>query len=181
MHFGLQIYYNRNDHNYVTSRAIASSYRFGNQLEYDRIISKYIDLQIQAIRVNCARYSFEINLRHIEAIRQSYLRQCNREPVIILDIPFPGEKIRLMHNKGDAMILFTKGELFELVNHCENKNVGCDALSVNDSKIISDSAINDILMYGDGSVSLTVVGKKDNRLIVKANNDGAFKYGNPTY
>lgn len=160
---------------------VASSYNFATVEEYDRIISKYVDLGIDSMRVNCTRYTYEQYVRHIDVIRQSFWRKGKAEPKIILDIPFPGQKIRLTFDGENDNVQFNRGDVFTLVSDKSAMDIQKKILYIDDINFIKNSCNNDVLTYGDGDSSFIVVAKKDNKLKIEAENDGVLKYGKSIY
>ncbi len=167
--------------NMQKNNIIVTSYNFGNNKQLEEIIEKYIQLGISKVRVNCTRYDYEEYIQQVNMMRKIYRAKTNEDVEIYLDLPYPGQKVRIKYDGDNDEVEFKRNDIFTLVDDESKRNIKEGILSVDSGFLISDSNIGDKLLYADGNNNFIVVEKGAGFLKVKAENAGIFSYGKSLY
>lgn len=73
---------------------IPTTYMLRDEKDYEEIVNTYVSLGINRLRVNCTRFTDDEYYYHVSMYRK-YYKMHSQEPYILLDIPSPGDKIRV--------------------------------------------------------------------------------------
>lgn len=140
--------------------------------DYDPIIRRFIDNNIDTIRFNITRYSNEKYLRDIEYIRNLY-KSINKNVAIMLDIPCPGSKFRSrLHDKLE--IIAGNDYIFTSCKDDEN------AIHI-PHDIITAAKSGSTLAIGDGELAFKITDIATTHLKATALNSGCFYNGRAVY
>lgn len=158
---------------------IPTSFVYGNIEEYKKVVGKYCELGIDTIRVNCTRYNQERYIKHIEDLRKSY-EFYGKHVRILLDLPFPGEKVRIEFGGDKAYFNFMEGESYEFVKDRE-KIDGVKTLMFDKENLYDEVSVDERIILGDGDIELLVLDKNETRILTKSLNSGSIAYRKAAY
>jgi len=143
-----------------------------NTSDYERIISRFIENDVDTIRFNITRYSHEKYWNDIKLIRDIY-NSNNQKVNIMLDIPCPGNKFRSrVHNK----LNITAGCIY----YFSSKECTDDSIYV-PQEIIDAAKIDSTIMIGDGELAFKIIGVTPTCLKVAALNSESLYNGRAVY
>lgn len=116
---------------------------------------------VRLLRFNLGKTTdYDVLIRDITAVKEKYSGM-----KVMIDIPYPGEKVRIRSNKSYDVRL---GDCFFF---CFNDNLCMDSLEPVRLSCRIDLALNDAVLYNDGEGMFTVIEKKDDGYVVEARGD----------
>lgn len=125
---------------------------------------------IDALRINLSKYNMQ-ELINVINIIADYVEQHPKHPSLYFDLPFPKNKTRILsYNVVDNHII--KDKIYTIVTSSTNVSVNQILLNANTFQKISD-----VLFYGDGEGSFTVIRRSEDKIEVVANNTFVIRKG----
>lgn len=163
----------------IKSSVVPTSYMFERVEDYDEIIKTYCQLGISSIRINCTRFTKKEYESHIKFIRQAFSKY-NKKVNIMLDIPFPGDKMRIEFGGSKDYFQFTEGYKY-FINKNKDKMDDSKNLYIENSEFYVYAKKNDEILLGDGEVKLEIIDVNDNGVLAIALNSGRVIYRKALY
>ena len=158
---------------------IPTSFVYENMEKYRSIVKKYCELGIDIVRVNCTRYDQERYIKHINDLRESY-EFFGKKVHILLDIPFPGEKVRIEFGGNKPDFNFVEGGMYEFVKD-KHRIDGYRTLLFDKKSFFDNMDINEKIILGDGEIELLVLDKNETRILTKSLSTGVLAYRKAAY
>ena len=146
--------------------------------EYTVMIDNYIKSKSNIFRCNATRFDNDIYIKSITTLQKLYYARTHKNFKLLLDIPFPKDKIRIEFSKIQNQIEIKKGEMIYIYNDKKNMMKEND-LYVNIS--LSNIKVEEKLIIGDGDVILKVVKNTKQKLLCIALNSGVIGYRKACY
>lgn len=139
----------------ATIRRIDKCYNFMNKVDV------LWNEGVRLLRFNLGKsMDYDALTRDITAVKEKY-----SDIKVMIDIPYPGEKVRIRSNKSYDVHL---GDCFFF---CFNDNLCRDSLEPVRLSCRIDLTLNDTVLYNDGEGMFTVIEKKDDGYVVEASGD----------
>lgn len=141
-----------------------------------RLVERLYALGVRNYRINIAKFNaaeLELVKRDVKRVNQIF----GRDIQLILDIPYPGEKIRCCMKQEPLVIDIHKGDFLDVFSQHQCICPGEHAIEVTASAIGSRMTEGDKVLYGDGTIGF-VVHKVVNpdHIRLQALNDGTMEH-----
>lgn len=149
---------------------------------YKHVLELYYHCKIDTIRVNMTRYEPEEYIEQIRIIRDIYKEISNGDKLnILLDIPLPGTKSRIVFDGNNSSVKVNKGDNVIITSSKDKINIDKNIIYVEKLSDIFNAKIGEKIFIDDGKMALTVEDLFNDSILLKVNNDGELKYCKSIY
>lgn len=156
---------------------IPTSYMFQDINEYRSIVETYKKLGIKTIRVNCTRFSLDKYVNHIYQFREEF---GGISPEIMVDIPYPGIKMRVEFGGEKDYFQFVEGKYYYFIKD-SNLVDDINKLFIDSELFYNNIKLNNKLFLGDGEIILRVTNINAKCIETIALNSGNISYRKAIY
>lgn len=145
---------------------IVGSFIYRTNAEYISFANRLKKNNIHDVRINCSNFDSKRIIQHVKMLKETFAK-INHNINIFLDIPFPGEKIRISCKKD--YFEFLKGHVYSI--SCIKDKYDTD-LYIDDDSIIEYVSKNELIYIDDGKYVFKLKEIKEKVIYIEATSDG---------
>jgi len=143
---------------------------------YKKRLTLYDNLNIDTIRFNLTRYTFDEYQVELDKIRAIQKEISKKKMKIIFDVPYPGTKARIKFDGQEANVDVRNGEIIKITKDISLMDVENRILFVENIDDLEQSTTGQVIEIDDGRLNLSFIEKKDDLLVFKTMGSGSLKY-----